>query len=207
MGTGLMRALILLTILAIGSTALVFGQGTAPASAGDPSITATRAIGEVKTIDVAGKQLTLKNDAGSAVTIVLSDGTSLMRLPPGETTMGKATKIALTDIGEGDRGLAVGKNADDHKSGTARSLGGMNKADIAKKQEQERMEWRRRGILGVIAAVKPDAKEITITTTTRTPAGPQQQPVIIPVSDQVDLKRYAPDSIKFSDAKTSKFSD
>src|SRR5204863_551921 len=59
------------------------------------------------------------------------------------------------------------------------------------------------GILGVIAAIKPDTKEVTITT--RSAAG--TQPVIIPISEKVDMRRYAPDSIKFSDAKPSVFTE
>ena len=79
----------------------------------------------------------------------------------------------------------------------------MTKGDLAKKQEAERLEWRRRGILGVITALKPDTKEITINH--RTMAGTQS--VVIPVSDKTEMKRYAPDSIKFGDAKPSDFSE
>ena len=79
----------------------------------------------------------------------------------------------------------------------------MNKADIAKKQEAERAEWRRRGILGVVSAVNPETKEITISS--RSMAGTQS--VIIPVAEKVDMRRYAPDSIKFSDAKTGTVSE
>ena len=34
-------------------------------TAGDPNIAAKHAIGEIKSIDAAGKQLTIKTDAGS----------------------------------------------------------------------------------------------------------------------------------------------
>lgn len=197
-----MRALFLLTILLLTATTPASTQ-----TPQDPSITATHVIGEVKSVDAAGKQLTVKTDAGSVVTAVLSDSTAYLRVPPGETTLAKATKVTLAEIGEGDRVLANGKVADDHKTISSRQVVVMSKADIAKKQEQERQEWRRRGILGVISAVKPDAKEIIITTSNRNPTGPPPQPVIIPVSDNVDLKRYAPDSIKFSDAKSSSFSE
>jgi len=44
------------------------GQTTA-AQAGDPSITPTGVSGEVKAIDAAGKQLTVRTDAGSMVTV------------------------------------------------------------------------------------------------------------------------------------------
>jgi hypothetical protein len=179
----------------------VLGQGTATQT--DPGITALGVLGELKTINLTSKELTVKTDAGSVVTVIVADSTSYLRLPPGETTMDKATKIALTDLGEGDRVLARGKIAADHKSLPARTLVVMTKTDIAKKQERERMEWRQRGILGVISNVKTDTKEVTINTR----SGMSTQPVIIPISDKVDMRRYAPDSIKFSDAKPSGFAE
>ena len=191
--------------LFIAILGLVAGAQTtnAQAPATDAGITATRVIGEVKSIDAAAKQLTVKTDAGSMVTVALSDATTYSRLPPGETTLDKAVTIALTDLAEGDRVMASGKTSDDHKSNAARKLIVMTKGDIAKKNERERLEWRQRGILGVVSAVKPESKEITIST--RGPMG--TQPVIIPISDKVDMRRYAPDSIKFSDAKPSDFSE
>ena len=45
---------------------------SAATQAEDKSITPNRAQGEVKAIDLAGKQLILKTDAGSLVTVVFS---------------------------------------------------------------------------------------------------------------------------------------
>src|SRR6267142_3448439 len=202
-----MRALFLViafVFMVAPSGVRVYGQNPQPspaAQAGDPGITTSRVIGEVKSIDKA--QIVLKTDAGSPVNVILSDATSYLRLAPGDTDLSKGTKITLADIAAGDRVLARGKVADDHKSVPARTVVVMTKGDIAKKQEAERAEWRRRGILGVISTIKPDTKEITIST--RAAAGPQ--PVIIPVSEKLELKRYAPDSIKFSDAKPSAFDE
>ncbi|HYJ89389.1 MAG TPA: hypothetical protein VEW46_25230 [Pyrinomonadaceae bacterium] len=178
--------------------------GPAAAQAGDPNVTAKHAIGEIKTIDPAAKQLVIKTDAGNLVTVTLADSTVFMRLAPGETTLTKAAKIAFTDLGEGDRVWARGKVAEDRKSVPATSLIVMNKADIAKKQEAERAEWKRRGMLGLITAIKPETKEITVST--RTLAGTQAA-VVIPVSEKVEMRRYAPDSIKFSDAKPATFEE
>ncbi|HEX3281034.1 MAG TPA: hypothetical protein VHR36_07360 [Pyrinomonadaceae bacterium] len=176
----------------------------APAQqAGDAGITPNGAIGEVKVIDAAGHQLIIKTDAGSLVTVGLNDATVYMRLAPGEKTLTNATKIAFTDVGEGDRVWARGKVSDDHKNIPARALIVMNKADIAKKQEAERAEWKRRGLLGIITAVKPETKEITISSRTIT----GQQSIVIPVSDKVEMRRYAPDSIKFADAKPAEFAE
>ncbi len=186
-----------------GQRTSVQAEPAASATQTDSGITATHVIGEIKTIDAAAKQLTVKTDAGSLVAVTLADSTSYSRLPPGETTLAKAIKITLADLGEGDRVLASGKVADDHKSATARTLVVMTKADIAKKQDAERLEWRKRGIVGEVSAVKPDTKEVTIST--RTAMGPQ--PIIIPISEKIDMRRYAPDSIKFSDAKPSAFGE
>ena len=177
----------------------------APASqqSGDPGITPNGAMGEVKSIDAAAKQLVVKTDSGSLVTVSLGEKTVYMRLAPGEKTLTNATKITLADVGEGDRVWARGKVSEDRKSVPAAALVVMSKADIAKKQEQERLEWRRRGLLGVVTALKPDTKEITISTR----AAMGTQAVIIPVNDKVEMRRYAPDSIKFSDAKVSNFAD
>ena len=176
---------------------------TAAPQAGDPSISPNRALGEVKIKDAAAKQLIIKTDAGSLVTVVLSDATSYMRVAPGETTLTNATKITFADVAEGDRVLALGKVSDDQKLVPARTLVVMTKADIAKKQEAERAEWKKRGVLGIITALKPETKEITISR--RTMAGPQA--LIIPISDKVELRRYAPDSIKFADASVAKFDE
>ncbi len=169
----------------------------------DKSITPNRAQGEVKAIDLAGKQLILKTDAGSLVTVVFADNTSYMRVAPNATTLDGATKIAVTDVAEGDRVMAMGRVSDDRKSATARVIVVMSKADIAQKQEADRVEWQKRGILGVITAVKPETKEIVIST--RSMAG--QQPLTIPVSEKVEMRRYAPDSIKFADAMPSKLDE
>ena len=181
-------------------------QTTATATTQQPSdagITPNGAIGEVKVIDAAGHQLIIKTDAGSLVTVALNDATVYMRLAPGEKTLTNATKIAFSDVGEGDRVWARGKTADDNKSIPARALIVMNKADIAKKQEAERAEWKRRGLLGIITAVKPETKEITISSRSLT----GQQSITIPVTEKVEMRRYAPDSIKFADAKPAQFAE
>lgn len=197
-------ALVLVLVLAgSGADAQTTPATTGSQQTADPAITPNGAIGEVKVIDVVGKQMIVKTDAGSLVTVVLNDNTAYMRVAPGETTLTNAAKIAFADVGEGDRVFARGPVSDDRKSVPARVVIVMNKVDIAKKQELERAEWKKRGLLGVITALKPETKEITISSRT----GAAQQSMIIPVSDKVEMRRYAPDSIKFADAKTAKFDE
>jgi len=183
--------------VALGLITLFAPQG------GDPNITAKYAIGEVKSIDATAKQLIIKTDAGSTVTVSLGDKTTYKKLAPGETSLTNATDVTFADLAEGDRIMAQGTVATDLKSVPAARIIVMTKGDLAKKADAERAEWRRRGILGVITALKPDTKEITISN--RTMAGTQS--VVIPISDKTEMRRYAPDSIKFGDAKPSQFSE
>ncbi len=183
--------------VALGLITLFAPQGS------DPNITAKYALGEVKSIDATAKQLIIKTDAGSTVTVSLSDKTTYKKLAPGETSLTNATDVTFADLAEGDRIMARGTVATDLKSVPAAMVIVMTKGDLAKKADAERAEWRRRGILGVITALKPDTKEITISN--RTMAGTQS--VVIPISDKTEMRRYAPDSIKFGDAKPSKFSE
>jgi hypothetical protein len=137
------------------------------------------------------------------VSVALSDKTTYKKLAPGEKSLTNATDVTFADIAEGDRVMARGNVAADMKSVPALMIVVMTKGDLAKKAEAERAEWRRRGILGVITALKPETKEITIAH--RTLQG--NQSVVIPVTDNTEMLRYAPDSIKFADAKPSNFGE
>ncbi len=181
----------------------VFAFQVAIAQTPDPNITPNGVIAEVKVIDLASKQIIVKTDAGSLVTVTVADSTVFKKVLPGQTGLTGATDLTFAQLAEGDRIFARGTPAEDNKSVLARMVIVMSKADIAKKQEDERAEWRRRGLLGVITALKPTTKEITVST--RSMAG--TQPVVIPVSEKVEMRRYAPDSIKFADAKASRFED
>ncbi|PYS75759.1 MAG: hypothetical protein DMF66_18500, partial [Acidobacteria bacterium] len=115
------------------------------------------------------------------------------------------TPMQLSDVAAGDRVLALGRPSADGKTLVGPRVVVVNtKADIAAKQEAERAEWRRRGIVGVVSALNPQTKEITIQT--RTAEGPK--PVVVAAGGaNVKLTRYAPDSIKFSDRKPSAFEE
>ena len=158
-------------------------------------------IGEVTSIDSASKQVKLKGDDGAVYTITLSDNTSFLRIPPGEKDLKKASKIAFSDVTVGDRALARGPLEEDTKTVPARTLIIMTKGDLAQKHERDRAEWQTRGITGVVTALNAANKEVIITTRGRDP-----KTVTIDAS-AADLRRYAPDSVRFSDAKPSSFAE
>src|SRR5882672_2198689 len=114
-----MRALFLLVtflFVAVPGGQSAFAQNAQPAAAtqtADPEITAKGVIGEVKSIDGSGKQLVVKTDKGSQVTVTLSEKTTYQRLPAGEKSLQNAVKITFADVGEGDRVWARGPVAED----------------------------------------------------------------------------------------------
>jgi hypothetical protein len=191
-----MKKVIVFALTLIVMSIAGFAQTAPPA---DPAITATSVYGKVSEINGPGGVMTVKTDAGSMVTVKVTEKTTYERMPPGETDRSKAVQITLADITAGDGVYARGYVAADRKSVPAQKVVVVSQSDIAKKQEKERAEWRQRGILGAISAINPTSKEITISF--RSLMGPQ--PVIIPVTDKTKMLRYAPDSIKFSDAKPS----
>jgi Cu/Ag efflux protein CusF len=158
-------------------------------------------VGEVTSLDASAKQIKVKADDGASYTIELADSTNYLHIPPGEKDLKKATKIALSDVAVGDRLLARGPFTDETKSIAARTVVVMTKADVAKKQEQDRAEWQKRGIAGTVTAVNADAKEITVKT-----HGREGNDVVVETSS-ASFRRYAPDSVRFSDAKPSSFAD
>jgi hypothetical protein len=188
-------AVLSLSLGAVGQT-----PAASPTTAGVVSV-----IGEVKAIDSATNQMVVRADNGVLFTVTLSERTQYLRVAPGETSLAKATKITVSDVGGGDRVLARGRGAADQKTVPALQVVVMSKADLAKKQEQDRAEWRRRGVSGIVASLNPSTQEITVSS--RTMAGTPQA-VIIPVTDKVMMRRYPPDTIpKYSEAKPSKFEE
>ena len=173
------------------------------AQGNDPAITTTRVFGKITEINAPAGVMTVKTDAGSVVSVKLNEKTTYERMPVGETDRSKAVTIGLTEIAVGDGVYVKGYVAEDRKSVPAQKVTIVSQSEIAKKQDKERAEWRARGLSGVIAALNPQTKEITLTT--RTAAG--STPVIIPVTDKVKMRRYAPDSIKFSEAKKSSWDE
>ncbi|MBZ5595262.1 MAG: hypothetical protein LAP39_23705 [Acidobacteriia bacterium] len=162
-----------------------------------------RVIGEVTAIDGNTNRITVKPDAGAAVAATVDEKTRYLRVPPGEKDLKSAAAITFDDVALGDRAFVRGHLSADQKSIAAVAVIIMTKAELAKKQERDREEWKRRGMAGPITTLNPETKEVTIST--RTHEGPK--PVVVEVAGNVDFRRYAPDSMRFSDAKPSSFAE
>jgi len=198
------------TSLVIGLTIVLFmgGLRQAPAYSDspqqtDPGITATQVFGDVTAINAAGGIITVKTAAGSIVAVNVSEKTTYQRVPPGETSLANAVESSLTEMAVGDRIVARGYVASDRKSVPAQKIYVVSQSDIAKRNAAQRQAWSR-GTKGIVSAINPEAKEITVTS--RSLAGASQAVTV--AVDKANLKRYPADSIpKYETAKPAKFEE
>ena len=164
-----------------------------------PTPAASQVIGEVTALDAQSRQISLKPDQGEAVTVTVSDSTSFRRVPPGAQDLTKATRIALSDLGVGDRIVAIGQRSDDQRKVAARAVIVMSRSDLAQKRLREQEEWQKRGMSGTVSAIDTGANTFIIK------SGPKN--VTVQPSGQAEYRRYAPDSVKFGDARLSSLAE
>ena len=158
-------------------------------------------VGTIKSI--SGTTIILAIDAGTELKISLPADVKYLCVPPGSKDLKEAVPIQLSDLQEGDRVLVRSKPSDDGTSLVASTVIAMKKADISAKQTHEREDWQRRGIGGLVKSADPSAGTVTIGTTTA--AGSKD--VEVHVSKTTVLRRYAPNSVKFDDAKPSSLAE
>jgi hypothetical protein len=165
-----------------------------------PAAPRNRVIGVVSAVDSAANAVSIKTDAGEVYAISVSPETKLLRLAPGEKDLSKAEPIQFADIAVGDRVLAQGPLKDAEKTLQAVRIIDMSQADIAKKNQQEQADWRKRGSAGVVTLKDEAASQITFRLPSMAGDGEVVKVVLTP---KTVLKRYAQDSVKYADAKTS----
>jgi len=167
---------------------------------GDAAVKPSVVTGDVVSIDAAKIVLNTKD---GAVDVVLSDKTVYKRVPPETPTLSAAVASTFADIGQGDKLVVTGILSTDKKTLPAKSVYLMTKADIAQRNTKETDAWRTRGITGRVVSVDPVEKKIGVET--RTLMG--SSTITISPKDTVKFLRYAPDSVKFSEAKPSSLLD
>ena len=158
-----------------------------------------RVLGTVQSID--GKSLTVLSDAGVAATVSIEDATKLLQIEPGKTDLKEATPLTLSDLQPGDRVLVRGVMADDGKTLRAASLIAMRKAALSDKQNKERAEWQH-GVGGLVKSVDAAAQTVVLTTN----GFSSSKEIVLRVSNDTVLRRYAPDSTRFDAAKPAPLS-
>src|SRR5206468_8653774 len=86
--------------------------------------------------------------------------------------------------------------AEDGKTIRAASVTAVKKAAIAEKQAKERAEWQR-GIGGLVKSVDPSASTILLTTNSLN----TNKEVLVHLTKDIILRRYAADSTRFDSAR------
>src|SRR6202795_1921596 len=154
-------------------------------------------LGTIKAI--AGESLTVTTDAGAETKVTITSTTKLLRVTPGSKDLTQAEAIPFSEFQQGDRVLVRLRCAGDPPVCEAGTVIAMKKNDIAERQAHEREEWQKHGIGGLVKGV--EAAQGTITISTVTAAG--KKDVAVEIGKSTLIRRYAPGSVKFDDAKVS----
>jgi hypothetical protein len=166
-----------------------------------PNSAVKQVVGTIKAIN--GKTITLTSDAGANVFATVTDSTRIVRVEPGQTDLKTAVPLTFEELQTGDRILIRGALSADGTSLTASGVIAMKHADLQAKQQQVLDDWQKRGIGGLVSSVDPAAGVINVSVVTAGGA----RTIVIHTSKSTILRRYAPDSVKFDDAKISAVAD
>jgi len=156
-------------------------------------------VGTIKTIQA--DSITLAAESGGEVTAKLTGATKILRVPPGEKDLKNATALQVQDLQSGDRVLIRGQASPD-KDGhatviTALAVIVMKQSDVAAKKQQDLEDWQKRGVDGVVKTIDATTGVITISPGRM---GANKN-IAIHIAKDTILRRYAPGSAKFDDAK------
>lgn len=198
------KFLLTLTIAALTVAAAgTFAYGQTPVVAGGTTRAAQQhLIGEVMAVDAATHQLTVRTDAGANVTVTVDERTVYRRVPPGQTNLENAERITSADVHVGDRVLVP--NGAAGAQAAARQVIVMAREAVASKRQQEREDWRARGVNGRVVAIDAAKKEITVEARSRDGAEPV---TVVASAGNVRFRRYAPGSLRPADAVAGSFAD
>lgn len=152
-------------------------------------------VGVIKS--VSGNTITLTTDAGTDIVVQVATNARMVRVAPGQTDLKTAPSIQLSDLHTGDRILVRGQLSGDAKSFIAVGVIAMSRSDVAAKQQHDREDWQKRGIGGLVSSADPGTGTITISVASM---GGTKTIAVHTAKDTV-LRRYAPDSIQFDEAK------
>lgn len=188
--------------------AVLFGGGASGVIASAPAVgaartaalqqaaPAARALGTIKAIK--GSTITLTTDDGKDIDIPVQDVTRIVRVEPGSKDLKGATALPFKDLQVGDRILVRGQPSSDGKTFIPTGIIAMKHEDVEAKRAHEREEWQKHGIGGLVSAV-----DAAGTVTIGVGAGPTATNVTVHATKDTVVRRYAPDSVKFDDAKPS----
>jgi hypothetical protein len=164
-----------------------------PQVAGQPAV--ARRIGAIKAIN--GNAITLTPDSGPDVSVNVQPNARILSIAPGEKDLKNATAVQLQALQVGDRVRVRGQASADGTSIAALEVIVIPRSDLEARHEQERQDWTKRGLGGLVGTVNPATGTITILVTS---LGGKKD-IAVHTSQSTVFRRYAADSVKFDDAK------
>src|SRR6202167_1645425 len=186
-----------LTIAVGNAVSPVFAAWPSQANQADQQSAIQKQVGAIKSI--VGTTVTITTDSGSTARVNVQPATKIVRVEPGQTDLKNAVPLELKDLQVGDRVFIRWKASDTAQPVNAISIIVMKRADVDAKQQHEREDWQKRGVGGLVTALDPATKTISISAT----ATGGKKSVAINTTPKTVFRRYAPDSVKFDDAKVS----
>ena len=179
--------------------AYLCAQGKPADSSGSAQI--AKAVGSIKSIQADSITVTAESGGEGDITAKFSVSTKILRVPPGEKDLKNATTLQVQDLQVGDRvlvrGQAVTMTGGDGHTITALAVIVMKQSDVTAKQQRERDDWQKRGVGGLVTKVDAATGTITISTG----GMGVTKSVAVHIAKDTILRRYAPGSVKFNDAK------
>ena len=189
-------ALAALFLVGVGMPQWLRGWTMPPAPQANEQSPAAKYLGTIKAI--TGNEIVLTSDAQAEVKVVVPASARLVRIEPGQKDLKNATPVQMTDLQVGDRILARGKASDDGKSLIASGIIVMKSSDLEASREKDRAAWQKNGVGGLVSAVDLASGDVTISTN----AFGAKKSVVVHTAKDTTIRRYAPDSVKFDDAKS-----
>jgi hypothetical protein len=156
-----------------------------------------RRIGAIKTIQ--GNTLTLTPDSGPVVSVTVQPNARILRIAPGAKDLKDATPVQLQDLQVGDRVRVRGQAGSDQNQIAALEVIVMARTDLDARRQQEQQDWQRRGMGGLVSSVDPATGTVTVSVT----GFGGKKEIAVHTTKSTVFRRYAPDSVKFDDAKPS----
>lgn len=196
-----MLACLVTTLLAMGLArpCPLTAQAKPEGSPGDTAI--AKAVGTIKSVQA--DSITIAAESGGEVTAKLAASTKILRVPPGEKDLKNATALQPQDLQPGDRVLVRGQASGDPHTIAALAVIVMKQADVSAKQQREREVWQKHGVGGLVKTIDAATGTITISfsgSSLSSGPGPKRS-IAVHVTKDTILRRYAPGSVNFDDAK------
>jgi hypothetical protein len=166
-----------------------------------PEAAVTKAVGTIKAIQSGS--IIIAAESGGDVTATLAASTKIFRVPPGEKDLKNATALRPEELQQGDRVLVRGQASADGRTITALAVIVMKRADISAQHQRETEEWQKHGVGGLVTIIDAATGTVTISAGGLGAA----HNIAIHTSNNTVLRRYAPGSVKFDDAKAAPLAD